>query len=114
MDGKIDRIGYGRRAAASPNTLGNLQRHVLMRLGGCGAEMRRANHVGCPTAGSGAPAPTRNSKASASHLPGIERLPKDLFVHQPAARAIDDGAPLLHHRERLAVDDVLVSSVSGV
>jgi hypothetical protein len=46
IDGKVDRVGDRAASQIVRHLLGDLQRDVLLRLGGGGAEMRRADHVG--------------------------------------------------------------------
>ena len=106
--GKVD--GVGDRAAQQivRHLLGDLQRDVLLRLGGRGAEMRRAHHVGMPEQRVlGGRLLGEYVEGRAGDMAGIERSAQRHLVDQPAARAIDDAHALLHRGERLGVDDVL-------
>ena len=105
--GEIDRIGDRAAQQIIRHLLGDLQRDVLLRFRGGGAEMRRAHHVG--------QAEQRivrrrlldkNVKRRAGDLAGFERFDQGGFVHQPAARAIDDAHALFHLLDRRGVDDV--------
>ena len=86
--------------------LGDLQRDVFLRLGGGGAEMRGAHHVGMAEQRIvGRRLLGEHVEGGASDVAGIERGAQGRLVDQPAARAIDDAHALLHRRERLGVDD---------
>ncbi len=107
--GEIHRVRDRAAQQIVRHLLGDLQRDVLLRLGGGGAEMRRADHVGMAEqrdslfAGSS----VNTSKAAPATWPESSAARKRLLVDQPAARAIDDAHAFLHCRERLGVDDVL-------
>jgi len=87
--------------------LGDLDRHVLLRLRGRGAEMRRADHVLAAEQHVVLRRLDREHvERRARDLPGVERLLEVLLDDQPAARAVDDAHALLHPRQRLGVDQV--------
>ena len=98
--GEVDRVGDRAAQQIVRHLLGDLQRDVLLRLGGGGAEMRRAHHVGhgrtadCCVAGSS----TNTSKAAPATWPDLSAVAQRRLVDQAAARAIDDAHALLHLR----------------
>ena len=75
--GEVDRVADRAVQQVVRHLLGHLQRDVLLRLGGGGAEMRRADDVGhgrragCCVAGSS----TNTSKRGARHMAGL-RAPR--------------------------------------
>ena len=108
IDGKVDGVGDRAAQQVVRHLLGDLQRDVLLRLGGGGAEMRRAHHVGMAEQRiRGRRLLGEHVEGRARDVAGIERRAQRRLVDQPAARAVDDAHALLHRRERLAVDDVL-------
>ena len=88
--------------------LGDLQRDILLRLGGRSAEVWRADDIGMTEQrvflrrlfG-------EHVEGGAGDLTGIKRHAQRRFIDQPPARAIDDAHALPHRRERGRIDDVL-------
>ena len=97
---EVHRVGDRAAQQVVRHLLGDLQGDILLRLGGGGAEMRRADHVRVAeqrVLRRPAPRRTRRSAAPAT-CPDFERIAQRLLVDQPAARAIDDPHALLHLR----------------
>ena len=105
--GKVDGVGDGAAQQVIGHLLGDLQRDVLLRLVGGGAEMRRAHHVRMAeqrVGGGGLLG--EDVERRAGHVAGVERRAQRRLVHQAAAGAVDDAHALLRRGERLGAEDV--------
>ena len=105
--GEVDGIRDRAAQQIIRHLVGDLQRDILLRLAGGGAEMRRADHVRMTeqrvlVRGLG----REHVEGRAGDLSGIKRCAQSRLVDQAAARAIDDAHALFHRRDRLGVDDV--------
>ena len=102
--------GVGDRAVDQivRHLLGDLERDVLLRLGGGGAEMRRADDVReAEERARLGRLGDEDVDAGAGDLAGLDRRGERLLVDQAAAGAIDDADAVLHLGDRRRVDDVL-------
>jgi hypothetical protein len=113
--GKLTALEMAPAQEVVRHLLSDLQRDVLLRLGGGGPEVRGAHHVRVTEQWiRGRRLLGEHVEGGTSHVTGIEGGAQRAFLDQPAARAIDDAHALLHGRERLASMMFLVLSVSGV
>ena len=107
IEGKLTALADGAAQQIIRHLLGDLQRDVLLRFGGGGAEMRRADDVrqGKERA--------RRRRLLAKHVDrgagdvaGFERVDQSRLVDQLAAGAIDQAYALFGRGERVGIDDV--------
>ena len=93
--GEVHRVGDGAAQQIVGHLLGDLQRDVLLRLGGGRAEMRRADHVGqAEQRAFRRRLGLEHVEGGAGDVAGLQRLGERRLVDQPAARAIDDAHAL--------------------
>ena len=79
----------------------------FLRFFGRARDVRRGNHVGMlHQARIGGRLGFEHVEPRAGHVPAFERREQRRFVHQFAARAIDDANAFLRQREGLGVDQV--------
>ena len=103
----VDRIRNGAREQEIAHLLGDLQRHVLLRLGRRRAEMRRADDVLEPEQRAvGRRLGFEHVERRAGDVAGFDRLRQRCLIDQAAARAIDDAHAGPGARQRLAREDV--------
>ena len=106
--GEIDRVGDRAAQQIVRHLLGDLQRDVLLRLGGGGAEMRRADHVRHGrTAGSRSPAPRRTRRRRRRRPGRTSSAARSAASSTSPPRAqLMMRTPFFIVRDRLGVDDV--------
>ena len=110
----VERVGDGAADQVVGHLLGDLDGDVLLRLGGRGAEMRRAHDVGqAEQRARLGRLGDEHVDAGAGDLAGLERRGEVFLDHQAAAGAIDDAHAVLHLGDRRRVDDVPASSRSA-
>ena len=103
----IDRIRYGAGQQEIRHLLGDLQRHVLLRLGCRGAEMRRRDDIVAPEER----VLTRrlvdkDVDCRAGDMTAVERRGEIIFDDEAAAGAVHQAHAALHLGDRAGVDQV--------
>ena len=107
IEGKLTALEIAPRKQIVGHLLGDLQRDVLLRFRGRGAEMRRADHVGRPNSGSSvAGSSTNTSNAAPATCPELSASTSAASSTRPPRAQLIDAHALLHLGERLGVDDV--------
>jgi len=90
--GHVQRVRHRAGQQIIRHLLGHLQRDVFLRLGGGGAQMRRADHVGqVEQRVVGCRLHLEHIQCSASHLTGFQRRDQGRLVDQTATGAVDDA-----------------------
>ena len=106
--GHVERVRDRAGQQVVRHLLGDLQRHVLLRLDGRGAEMRRADEVGRAEQHVGlGRLLDEDVEARAGDVAGHQQVAHRQLVDQTAARAVDDAHALLGLHQVGAAQDVL-------
>ena len=105
--GKVHSVGNGAAQQIFRHLLGDLERHILLRLQRRSAEMRRADHVGQ----SEQRALRRrllgeHVDGRAGDMAGFQRRHQCRLVDEFAARAVDQPHALFGQLQRVRIDDV--------
>ena len=83
--------------------LGDLQRHIFLRLIRRCPQMRGADHILKPKKRAvGCGFNLEHIQGSAGNMAGLQSLRQSRLIHQAAARAIDQPRALFHARDILA------------